>query len=49
LKETLSEERKGVGHYLGDLTRQKKRISQNLVGLEKEVRFPEAILCYYTS
>ncbi|GFG34612.1 hypothetical protein Cfor_01941 [Coptotermes formosanus] len=37
LKETLSEERKGVGHYLVDLTRQKKRISQNLIGLEKEV------------
>jgi len=37
LKETLSEERKGIGHYLVDLTQQKKRISQNLVGLEKEV------------
>ncbi|KAJ9584577.1 hypothetical protein L9F63_021075, partial [Diploptera punctata] len=37
LKEALSEERKGVGHYLVDLTQQKKRISQNIIGLEKEV------------
>ncbi|KDR16942.1 hypothetical protein L798_08098 [Zootermopsis nevadensis] len=37
LKETLCEERKGVGHYLVDLTQQKKRISQNIIGLEKEV------------
>jgi hypothetical protein len=41
LKETLSEERKGVGHYLVDLTQQKKRISQNLIGLEKEVSCAE--------
>jgi hypothetical protein len=41
LKETLSEERKGVGHYLVDLTQQKKRISQNLIGLEKEVSCPK--------
>ncbi|XP_049811935.1 uncharacterized protein LOC126259306 [Schistocerca nitens] len=37
LKETLKEERKGVGHYLVDLSQQKKRISQNVCGLEKEV------------
>lgn len=37
LKETLNEERKGVGHYLMDVSQQKKRISQNMVGLEKEV------------
>ncbi|XP_044732327.1 uncharacterized protein LOC123295159 [Chrysoperla carnea] len=37
LKETLQAERKGVGHYLSGLNTQKKRISQNIEGLEKEV------------
>lgn len=42
LKETLHAERKGVGHYLTNLTTQKKRISQNIEGLEKEVRIPSS-------
>nr|CAD7197909.1 unnamed protein product [Timema douglasi] len=49
LKETLSEERRGVGHYLVDLTKQKKRISQNMVGLEKEVTELKYINCQSTS
>ncbi|XP_063235720.1 uncharacterized protein LOC134538377 [Bacillus rossius redtenbacheri] len=49
LKETLCEERRGVGHYVVDLSRQKKRLSQNMVGLEKEVSDLKFINCQSAS
>lgn len=37
MKERLEVERAGAGHCLMDLSLQKKRMSENVVGLEKEV------------
>ncbi|KAG8233225.1 hypothetical protein J437_LFUL012430 [Ladona fulva] len=37
LKDKLKEERRGVSHYIVDLSEQKKQISQDVIGLEKEV------------